>query len=167
MYRWASSSSSKGSGSESESGGPSRSSSWDPQTDKTLKMTINEIAIESNKESTHRLLSMEIIALRDIKPGEEIFIDYGKEWENAWLEHVKTWNSNDITDTDSSIPSITEYELNQQKDIPVSLWFGGNNRAKHLRNDKPATSLNGRYQAMCWILSSAESKSSTLLENIF
>ena len=70
MYRWASSSSSKGS--ESEAGGPSRSSSWDPQTDKTLKMTINEIAIESNKESTHRLLSMEVIALRDIKPGEEV-----------------------------------------------------------------------------------------------
>ena len=66
------------------------------------------------------------------------------------MEHVKTWNSNDITKTDSSIPSITEYEMNQQKDIPVSLWFGGNNRAKHLRNDKPATSLNGRYQAMCW-----------------
>ena len=72
MYRWASSSSSKGSGSESESGEPSRSSSWDPQTETTLKMTINEIAIESNKESTHRLLSMEIIALRDIKPGEEV-----------------------------------------------------------------------------------------------
>jgi hypothetical protein len=66
------------------------------------------------------------------------------------LEHVQTWNSNDITNTDNSIPRITEYEMNQQKDIPVSLWFGGNTRAKHLRNDKPATSLNGRYQAMCW-----------------
>ncbi|OEU10497.1 hypothetical protein FRACYDRAFT_246993 [Fragilariopsis cylindrus CCMP1102] len=143
MYRWASSSSSKRSGSESESGGPSRSSSWDPQTDKTLKMTISEIAVESNKESTHRLLSMEIIALRDIKPGEENGKMHG-------LEHVKTWDSNDITNTDSSIPSITEYEMNQQKDIPVSLWFGSNNRAKHLRNNKPATSLNGRYQAMCW-----------------
>ena len=68
MYRWASSSSEL-EGSESRS---LSSLGWDPQTDKTLKMTINEIAIESNKESTHRLLSMEIIALRDIKPGEEV-----------------------------------------------------------------------------------------------
>jgi hypothetical protein len=74
------------------------------------------------------------------------------------LEHVEAWNSNSTTDndntnTDNSIPITTEYEMNQQKDIPISLWFGsnnGNNVANVLRHDKPATSLNGRYQAMCW-----------------
>jgi hypothetical protein len=70
MYRWASSSSSESSEGQSQS---SQSfTGWDPQTDKTLKMTINEIARENNKENTHRLLSMEIIALRDIKPDEEV-----------------------------------------------------------------------------------------------
>jgi hypothetical protein len=48
---------------------------------------------------------------------------------------------------------MTEYEMNKQKDIPISLWFGGNNGnnvANGLQNDQPATSLNGWYQAMCW-----------------
>jgi hypothetical protein len=36
-------------------------------------------------------LSFEYIALRDIEEGEEIFMDYGDEWEEAWNEHVRTW----------------------------------------------------------------------------
>mmetsp|Transcript_22413 Transcript_22413/g.32756 ORF Transcript_22413/g.32756 Transcript_22413/m.32756 type:complete len:533 (-) Transcript_22413:75-1673(-) len=36
-------------------------------------------------------LIMDFIALRDIAPGEEIFIDYGTEWEEAWDEHVREW----------------------------------------------------------------------------
>ena len=31
------------------------------------------------------------VATRDIQPGEEIFIDYGKEWEQAWKRHVENW----------------------------------------------------------------------------
>jgi hypothetical protein len=37
-------------------------------------------------------LMMEIVALRDIKEGEEIFIDYGDEWQAAWDAHVASWN---------------------------------------------------------------------------
>jgi hypothetical protein len=29
--------------------------------------------------------------LRDIQSGEEIFLDYGDEWEEAWQEHVRSW----------------------------------------------------------------------------
>lgn len=36
-------------------------------------------------------LMLEFIATRDIQPGEEVFIDYGEEWQNAWDEHVKNW----------------------------------------------------------------------------
>jgi hypothetical protein len=36
-------------------------------------------------------LAMELIALRDIHQDEEIFLDYGDEWEEAWQEHVRTW----------------------------------------------------------------------------
>lgn len=38
-------------------------------------------------------LMMEIVALRDIEEGEEIFIDYGDEWQAAWDEHVAEWNT--------------------------------------------------------------------------
>jgi len=36
-------------------------------------------------------LSLNFVATRDIQPGEEVFIDYGPEWEEAWNKHVKEW----------------------------------------------------------------------------
>jgi hypothetical protein len=40
-------------------------------------------------------LTADIVALRDIGPGEEIFIDYGDAWVVAWDEHVQTWKPTD------------------------------------------------------------------------
>jgi hypothetical protein len=45
-------------------------------------------AMEIKRQS--RLL-VDYVALRDIEPGEEIFLDYGREWQKAWDEHVSTW----------------------------------------------------------------------------
>ena len=36
-------------------------------------------------------LMLEYIALRDIEEGEEVLIDYGKEWSDAWEAHTKDW----------------------------------------------------------------------------
>jgi SET domain len=36
-------------------------------------------------------LILDIIALRNIPPGEELFLDYGKDWEMAWNQHVQKW----------------------------------------------------------------------------
>jgi SET domain len=36
-------------------------------------------------------LAFDIIATRDIKKGDEVFLDYGDAWEAAWNEHVRTW----------------------------------------------------------------------------
>lgn len=44
-------------------------------------------------------LILEVVALRDIQPDEELYLDYGPEWEDAWQEHVKKWKPN----TDSYI----------------------------------------------------------------
>ena len=33
----------------------------------------------------------DIVAIRDLQPGEEVLIDYGQEWEEAWNEHVSNW----------------------------------------------------------------------------
>jgi len=41
-----------------------------------MRMSIDDIA-----KQTGRGLTFEIVALRDILPGEEVFIDYGIEWE--------------------------------------------------------------------------------------
>jgi hypothetical protein len=36
----------------------------------------------------HAGLSFDFVALRDIAPGEEVMINYGPEWEQAWNEHT-------------------------------------------------------------------------------
>jgi hypothetical protein len=36
-------------------------------------------------------LSFHYVALRDIKQGEELFMDYGDEWQEAWEQHLMTW----------------------------------------------------------------------------
>ena len=34
---------------------------------------------------------LEVVAMRDLVPGEELFLDYGRDWEAAWSKHVKAW----------------------------------------------------------------------------
>lgn len=38
-------------------------------------------------------IGIDIVATRDISANEEVFIDYGEEWQRAWDEHVKGWDS--------------------------------------------------------------------------
>jgi len=51
-----------------------------------LNMTVDEIISEP-----YAGLMLEFVALRDIDEGEEIFINYGQEWESAWEKHVAEW----------------------------------------------------------------------------
>lgn len=36
-------------------------------------------------------LEFDFVAIRDIRPGEEVLLDYGKEWDDAWKSHVQDW----------------------------------------------------------------------------
>jgi len=36
-------------------------------------------------------LSMNLRATRDINSNDEIFLDYGDEWEEAWEQHISNW----------------------------------------------------------------------------
>jgi len=49
-------------------------------------LTLSELSYKP-----YRGFMMEFIATRDIQIGDEVFIDYGKEWEDAWEEHQKQW----------------------------------------------------------------------------
>jgi hypothetical protein len=51
-----------------------------------LQKTVSYFETEPNAK-----LAMELVALRDIQPDEEIILDYGDEWEEAWQEHVRAW----------------------------------------------------------------------------
>lgn len=39
----------------------------------------------------HAGLIMEMVATRDIEAGEEVFLNYGPEWQAAWDRHVDQW----------------------------------------------------------------------------
>ena len=74
-----------------------------------LKQPIREWGHEG-----HSGLSFDYVAIRDIAEGEEITVDYGKEWEDAWQEHVRTF--------ESSVPRpnyIPDYEWNNFEEIEL------------------------------------------------
>merc|ERR1711957_966555 len=58
-------------------------------TSEWLNKTIDEI--DKLTENGQRGLMMEVVATRDIYPGEEVFIDYGVEWEESWRRHIEEW----------------------------------------------------------------------------
>ncbi|CAB9501646.1 Guanylate cyclase [Seminavis robusta] len=53
---------------------------WLTRNVTTIRYTLDKIG-----------LSFDYVALRDIKEGEEILMDYGPEWEAAWRKHVIDW----------------------------------------------------------------------------
>ena len=44
------------------------------------------------KNTTGAQLSFDVIATRDIMPGEEVFLDYGDSWQNRWDGYVQNWS---------------------------------------------------------------------------
>jgi len=51
-----------------------------------LHRSVTDVLFEE-----HTGLIIDIVATRDIQVGEEIFLDYGIHWENAWRDHVRRW----------------------------------------------------------------------------
>lgn len=90
--------------------GPNARIQWatefDPKTPEWLKKTPREIKKLLDKGI--RGLSMEVIATRDILPGEEVFIDYGVHWEEAWKSHVANWHPPAKDSGFDSYASVTE-----------------------------------------------------------
>lgn len=62
---------------------------WDHDTNLWLEMSLEKLRTRTAEKS--RGPSMELVSLRDIQDGEEIFIDYGPNWEDAWELHKKSW----------------------------------------------------------------------------
>lgn len=63
-------------------------------------------------------LAFELIATRPIEPGEEILINYGEEWENAWERHVASWQP-----PRGSEKYVSGMELEQNRDLPIRTMF--------------------------------------------
>ena len=60
-------------------------------------------------------LVFQYVATRDIQPNEELFLNYGNDWEWNWLYHVQHYpNSNQITQPTSKYISAHEYNYHFQ-----------------------------------------------------
>lgn len=77
-----------------------------------MNFTVDDMKMESRAG-----LMMEYVATRDILPGEEIFIDYGEDWDRSWRKHVKRWKP--VLGQDSYIPAS---EMNY-KMAPITTAF--------------------------------------------
>jgi hypothetical protein len=62
--------------------------------------------------SRHSGLSFDFVALRDIEEGEEVTIDYGREWESAWAAHAEQFRPH----RPNYIPA---FELNKVLDLRI------------------------------------------------
>lgn len=73
--------------------------------------------------SQHLGLMMEVVAIADIKEGDEVTIDYGPEWAAAWKEHVEKWEASTKEGKIASTWPVRALEYNNQfvdKPIPVN-----------------------------------------------
>ena len=53
-------------------------------------------------------LMFDLVATRNIKRGEEVLIDYGRDWEDRWQQHMEDWGSGTTTQDNSH--NMTDYE---------------------------------------------------------
>ena len=68
-----------------------RWSKWTKGTSAWLSVSAHEL-FDKNFDGS---LVMEYEASRDIEPGEEIFLEYGEQWAQAWEEHENAWDEHD------------------------------------------------------------------------
>ena len=83
---------------------------------KLLEMPVEEV-LQANHETG---LLMELYALRDLEPDEELYLDYGDDWQDAWNDHVDAWERTPLVHKDD-YKSAWDFEINDEiytKDEP-------------------------------------------------
>lgn len=93
---------------------------WSRHKHVTNDHSLHDLSVDELAKHSRVGVVMVVQALRDIKVGEEIFIDYGDEWAEAWDEHVATWKreygngkawdlkAEDMREQYKNIPFVTE-----------------------------------------------------------
>jgi hypothetical protein len=49
--------------------------------------TLDDLSVSSRPQ-----LAFQYVTIRDIQAGEELFLDYGDEWEQAWQKHLRKYH---------------------------------------------------------------------------
>jgi hypothetical protein len=90
------------------------SEGWDATSDAWRQETLGSLSKKS-----FRGLTMDIVAIADILPGDEVLMDYGDEWAMAWESHLKSWIPHKY--------SISAKEANDAK-VPPDFMISGDLR---------------------------------------
>jgi hypothetical protein len=85
--------------------------------------------VDSWINEIHVGLAFSYVAIRDISPGEEVLLDYGPEWEEAWNRHVNTWRP-----PAGSKAYVASYELNDP-DVVLTTAREGLYPEKYVRQE--------------------------------
>jgi SET domain len=71
-----------------------------PRKGNHVLQLLNETVAHIESSYGSAKLAMELVATREIQAGEEVFMDYGDEWEAAWQSHMASWKP---------VPGAAEY----------------------------------------------------------
>jgi hypothetical protein len=66
-------------------------------------------------------LAMDVVALRNILPGEELFLDYGSAWTDAWKKHSNKWSTlgRKPVGNRTTTPYKSAWEFNEDHTGPI------------------------------------------------
>jgi len=81
-------------------------------------LDLNLTQMDQN-ETTN--LAIDYVAVRDIEPGEELFLDYGDAFEDAWKQYLESWNSHEYCTADAFNDRMKGKELKtheEQRNAP-------------------------------------------------
>lgn len=72
-------------------------------------------------------LLMELVATKTIREGEEIFLHYGRAWEEAWFRHKQGWQASDLHYTpsyvmDDAIQMLRTQQEQKGHEYPVNVF---------------------------------------------
>lgn len=80
----------------------------DPARGNFMPHLLNQDLEELEVDDTAKL-AFELVATRAIQKGEEVFLDYGDAWEQAWQAHVQAWEPEP-----DSINYVSQEEIDRQ-----------------------------------------------------
>ena len=112
----------------------------------------------------HSGLLLDLVAIRDLKAGEEVLLDYGPDWDAAWMKHVQDWTPPPNSDSyapsyvhdDAILQARTEKELLHHpypEHIFTSCFFPVNHNETILRQHiDSGTAAGGGVTTVKWVL---------------
>lgn len=96
---------------------------WAPLTEDSSgrTMSIADLLNPLKSNTSPPRLLLELVATQDIRQGEEILLDYGPRWQQAWQAHANQWKQSEKTMDKSYAPSYVYEDAIQALRVQAEL----------------------------------------------